>query len=1265
MIDQATSAYWRPPWLRKLALFAFMALFIVLSVGLILMWYLVNRYNGIPLTLTTNHYAWTYGPTAILTVIVSLWRQVNYCAMINQPWHELHHGPQDAAKTVLLDYVWPLQVVSFVAALKNRHPVVATTILIFTLLKLVMVISTTLFVLGDRSSSQGIHGRLLTKFDAAKYLNSTRSGNNYIVTSDPAWDYLDLQQQYRDTVPPLALSTAFTNYSISSELPGGAGKASIQVDVFQANVTCEVATVDWSQDRPAKSFNLTLNTPSCNIGRIEVEACSSENAVDCTSGAKYFWGARYFESGWVGCTGQGYAAVDFDNIRATTNEYRLAIVAIESDLTRVSEQEIWPGKLAVSVRRIAAVSCSLEYLINKGVAHGPAFDTNKIDSLQITDGVQSQISNLTNVEVLGAIFISASNASTLPSYDSITLMYNGCLDLLGLLAHSRTITLNTFDPLLNISSLQTRAEEILAGLSHHLMRRYFLLTDDTATSGSVDYTEQKLYTRAVALWTMVGLLVIISCLVIVVVAYGEQRVAPQSPATLATAAYTISRSPAMGKLLGESNAIRLSEIRKTLANYHFVTVRDRSGMPRVEAVAVTRQEALPKPPNWLLRKWKSISWKNTKQPADSKPKNKSAWMPYSSRSHGIALTMLLPTTAIAALEILWYLSENNERFVTIPSDSSIAAYAIRYSSTATVLVISTLFNALDFAIATMTPFSALAAGDATAERTMFFTIVGDLPPVALYKATYHLHIGAALSLIASTVGSLLTIAISGLWLNTATEISRDVTVEVQSEWNSITFTANSVTTLGNSVSSSTIALFNDLEHGYPDEAKLIWGNVVLPRIGNPQPSITSQLRETLNGSTPQYNIAVPAVRPFLECSMLAPSAISTFRDSTTHPPTRTFSVRTALPAGCIDVYASGDQAKTISFSNDIYDNTSSGWIGSLSDFSVITNSNISSSEGCPSLGAMFGTYERFDSRLRYNITALICTQRLQSVEANATYPGDLSSLFTPNLTTDVHLNSPTPRNVIDAQSGCSSLSTEISGAFEDLESIGPTDDANEIGPFFSRLVNGLRGTSRENLVGSENVDTLISAINDLYQRFMVHVIDLDWRSSIGSADTTQRIPNGGVAKGTMTVAVSRLKLNKPSKIILQAFLSTMVLLGGLAWWCVDMRVLPRNPYPIASSMAFFGRSRLVGASSQAPGGGEEQGHQMMIKRKPLVVMKGRRFRLGWWQDLSAEADRDNETDSTSQVPPLLERGRFGIDVEDADSAVSSIKPRTTVVWRRK
>ncbi|KAI1753941.1 hypothetical protein F4782DRAFT_494489 [Xylaria castorea] len=1259
MINRSASVYWHPLWLRKATLFSFMAIFVILCLGLILIWHIVHQYDGIPLTVTTNHYAWTYGPTAILTIIVSLWRQVNYCTMINQPWHELYNGPQQATKTVLLDYVSPFQLTSFVAALKNRHLAVATTILIFTLLKLVVVISTTLFVLGNSTSSQGISVNLQSKFNASNYLNSLNPENRYIVTSDPVWDYLILREQYRDVAPPVELSTAFTNYSITSKLPEGAGEASIQVDIFQANVTCEVPTVHWSQDVPAAAFNVTLNAPSCNIGTIGIGACYYTPADTCTPTA------RYFESRSVRCGSQSLADAALDDSPATANDYRQVFIAVESDLSIDSTPTPYSSLFNVSVRRVAAVSCNLEYSINQGIAHGPAFDTSKIDSLQIIEGAKSHINNLTNMQILETVFSSLLGGQTVTGGGPIPLMSSD-MNLVGLLADSRSITTKTFDPLLNASLLQSRAEKHIAGLSHQVMRQFFLMPDDTTSSGSVDYPVQKLFIRAASIWAMVGLLATVFCLMVIVIVYTKSSVAPQSPATIATTAYTVSRSPDLGKLLGELSAMRLSEIRKALASYDFVTVQYRAG-PRVEAVAVTRQETLPKPPGWLQRKWESISSKHTRQSADLKLKKKRVWMPFSGRGHAISLTMILPTIAIVVLEILWYLSENDERFVTVSSDSGIDAYAVRFGSTATVLAISTLFNALDFTIATMSPFSTLASGGgATPERTLFFTIIGDLPPVALYKAIYHMHWGAALSLVASTVGSLLTVVISGLWFDTAIEISLESAAEVQSGWN-INFTANQ------DPNKDTINFFNELQHGGPDEAELVWSNMVLPEIGNPQPSITSELREMAKNRTLRYSFAVPAIRPYLECTMLPQSAIavndSDFAQPDNPAPVRKFTITTLLPAGC-NSSSPADPSGIISFYSyhAEIEGKHATWFGALNDLKVKSISNSTPSEGCPSLGAIFGTYEHADLQLQpqSNLTALLCTQYIQSVEANTFYPGSLSTLSAPNITADVHLNSP-PINIIDVRSGSSSISTLIADPFGYLDLAKYSDNITDFDQFFGVLTSGPGGTDREQLIGSGNVDTLISAMNGLYQNFMVHVIDREYRSTIGGRNSTLPIPNGGVVKGTMTISVSRLKINRTSKIILQAFLSTMVVFGGLAWWCVDLRVLPRNPYPIASSMALLGGSRLVRGSSQAASGSEDQERPMTIRRKPLVVMKGKRFRLGWWEDPNAEADNsDPESDSTSEVAPSLAGRRFGIDVvEDTDKAASSTALETSAVYRRR
>jgi hypothetical protein len=66
-----------PVWLRRRTLLTFVGLFVVFDAALIILWRLNKAENGFRPTLSTNHYAWTYGPTAVLVIVLSLWRQVD------------------------------------------------------------------------------------------------------------------------------------------------------------------------------------------------------------------------------------------------------------------------------------------------------------------------------------------------------------------------------------------------------------------------------------------------------------------------------------------------------------------------------------------------------------------------------------------------------------------------------------------------------------------------------------------------------------------------------------------------------------------------------------------------------------------------------------------------------------------------------------------------------------------------------------------------------------------------------------------------------------------------------------------------------------------------------------------------------------------------------------------------------------------------------------------------------------------------------------
>ncbi|KAI0410551.1 hypothetical protein F5X98DRAFT_381675 [Xylaria grammica] len=180
--SQATPYYhkelWTPIWFSKKSLFAFLAIFTSSWVSLILLWrYDINN-NGFAINLSSSHYSWTYGPTVILTFMISLWRQLDYSCKLAQPWKTMAEGPADSTKSILLDYISPLQITSAFKALRNRHWSVLASILSFSLLKVAVVVSTALLVSTPTSLSETMLVTTTTKFDDENIWNIVRGSTD-------------------------------------------------------------------------------------------------------------------------------------------------------------------------------------------------------------------------------------------------------------------------------------------------------------------------------------------------------------------------------------------------------------------------------------------------------------------------------------------------------------------------------------------------------------------------------------------------------------------------------------------------------------------------------------------------------------------------------------------------------------------------------------------------------------------------------------------------------------------------------------------------------------------------------------------------------------------------------------------------------------------------------------------------------------------------------------------------------------------------------
>jgi hypothetical protein len=137
-IQSSNRTLWTAFWLRTPILLLIAILFCACLAALLLLWHLSAIMSGFQISTGTSHYAYSYGPTAFMVLIVSLWRQVDYYCRTLAPWAALSGQPSDSKKAILLDFVSPLQPVAFWKSFRAGCLAVTATISISALLQLIV-----------------------------------------------------------------------------------------------------------------------------------------------------------------------------------------------------------------------------------------------------------------------------------------------------------------------------------------------------------------------------------------------------------------------------------------------------------------------------------------------------------------------------------------------------------------------------------------------------------------------------------------------------------------------------------------------------------------------------------------------------------------------------------------------------------------------------------------------------------------------------------------------------------------------------------------------------------------------------------------------------------------------------------------------------------------------------------------------------------------------------------------------------------------------
>lgn len=256
--------HWHPSYLNRPVLATFIITFLALIVSCQVLYYYSNENYGLASSYQGLHYLWTYGPTAILTLVASFWARVEFQTKISAPWCRMLKGPATSQQSVVLDYVSQFQPFAIYAAVKNEDYPVAASALISLLLRLAIVISTSFIVLSPTD---------VLMRDIKVTLNDQFIDDPSGLSATGALAYASLSALILNNISlPEGISTKYAYVKAETDIQN-ISELTTQVDGFEGGLRCEPATVFpvrstiYGQYLPSTNRTLRLKSDSCEMTR--------------------------------------------------------------------------------------------------------------------------------------------------------------------------------------------------------------------------------------------------------------------------------------------------------------------------------------------------------------------------------------------------------------------------------------------------------------------------------------------------------------------------------------------------------------------------------------------------------------------------------------------------------------------------------------------------------------------------------------------------------------------------------------------------------------------------------------------------------------------------------------------------------------------------------------------------------------------------------------------------------------------------------------
>lgn len=1161
------SLMWNPLVLHSGSLVGFASLFLALLAATLILYHYSEANHGISNQKPSNRYIWKYGPMAVIVLVTGMWHQVDYYCRVLAPWQSLSRGPKPTTQTMLLDYISPLDPITCFHAMRNRHWAVAASAGGALLLDLALVFSTALLVLLPVLHTQ-VDGNISvdSKFSNARFeLGDSAPGMTL-------WGIFEhgLGPPF-GTTDDLAFATpALDGNYLESEI------IVADVPVFLPNLTCEPAPVDVkishnSVDSSQLILEVTVSTSTCELFTDDIDG---GHMLDEVMPLRVLTASGADQSLCGGQENDNYFPWSFV---VTDMRYWQTFGSSRDGSLNVTG---WSAQLA----NATAIVCQPSYTL-QNAAVSVEVSSRKVLNVQLLNEQSPlppiQIEGFNNSEFsLGmALGLEPLSGQFQPRWATLDLTrQDGDTALFALMSMlNDTYSLETF---LDPAPMMSAATAVFNGVAVQMAHHGLSLTSNSSVSGTIQYVEHRVIVRllsTIVLCAAFGLLALLSLCILV---FRARDVVSRPPNSIISHAAILSASAKILVQLKDLGSSSDQDLSHCMYGRNYESVTDHSPRNHSFCIEEMHNEETQVPISRTVKKW---------------------WYPFAARTEFVVLIAILVIGVIAGLEIIRRLSKPEAGFYQLHISQTAAATWSTIVPTAIMVLIKLLFKSQGFAILVFSPFTALMKVKASARQAVMKNMVGQIPIINMWRS---LKGGQPAVFLISTVlllSSFPTIIISGLYSVQEFGSSNSPTVQTldffDTDWN----TTEPDGTKFDNQAGHVFTLLDWYNLSYP---ALTYDELVFPSIAISNPPDLMENSSTTNGT--RLQVAIPAARAALNCSFAIPGrATSVWAQDAPGP-------------GSYDSMVQGNQIEVPDICSltskprvvDITTNRPAEIFEKQGEYFSAPNEypwsyNTSGYPGvCPTFGFTFGFTGR-DSNSTRNISSLTCYQMMEEVDTVTTF-------LWPSLKVD-----PTAPPVINESSARVlaphtnyQLNAIIANEFGTLQ-YAPLE------PLFLHIINGTEGVPAEQLVGPENQDRLLDAVQHTYRKYMAQAINLNMRKPVvkSSGSLLRREANTSKSYPATFINLNSLCLvqNNAPKIALQVVLAVMLGCGLVAYLLTPMRrTLPHDPLTIAGTMSLLASGAL--GRKHAEGGVMPEGAEFMEDSELQKALDkcGSVLRMGWW-----------------------------------------------------